>query len=173
MKSKIREGIFETNSSSVHSLVFLNQELSKPNLKELRINKDGVIKIPLGYFGKDYRIYSSQKEKLSYIMTFFYCYFDEDITRFENDWQNSYWEDIKRAIISYINISCPEKHCTNIVPVLSKKTKTECGYYNWEVGFDHQTYPSYLEDCVVNLYVPQKVVEFIFNKNLALETNCD
>jgi len=173
MKSKIREGIFETNSSSTHSLVLLNQELSKPNLKELRINKDGIIKIPLGYFGKDYRIYSSQKEKLCYIMTFFYCWFGEDITRFENDWRNSYWEDIKEAIINYINASCPEKHCTNIVPVLPKKTKTEYGYYDWEVGFDHQTYPSYLDDCVVNLYVPKKVVEFIFNKNVALETNCD
>lgn len=175
MKSKIREGIFETNSSSVHSLVFLNQKLSKPNLKELRINKDGVIKIPLGYFGKDHRIYSSQKEKLSYIMTTFYCCFGEDITKFENedDWTVSYWTDIKKAIIDYINTSCPDKHCTNIVPVLPKKTKTEYDYYDWEVGFDHQTYPSYLEDCVVNLYVPQQVIEFIFNKNVALETNCD
>lgn len=172
MKSKIREGIFETNSSSIHSLVLLNQELSKPNLRELRINKDGVIKIPLGYFGKNYRIYSSQKEKFSYIMTTFYCWFGEDITKFENkdDWHNSYWEDIKEAIISYINASCPEKHCTDIVPILPKRTKN---HYDWEVGFDHQTYPSYLEDCVVNLYVPQKVVEFIFNKNVALETNCD
>jgi len=175
MKSKIREGIFETNSSSIHSLVLLNQELSKPNLRELRINKDGVIKIPLGYFGKDYRIYSSQKEKLSYIMTFFYCWFGEDITKFEDkdDWEASYWADIKKAIIDYINTSCPDKHCTNIVPVLPKKIKTEYGYCDWEVGFDHQTYPSYLDDCIVNLYIPQKVVEFIFNKNVGLETNCD
>lgn len=172
MLYKIRYKIFETNSSSVHSLVFLNQKLSKPNLKELRIDKDGVIKIPLGYFGKDYQIYSSQKEKLSYIMTIFYCWFGEDIIKFENkdDWQSSYWEDIKEAIISYINASCPEKHCTDIVPILPKRTKN---YYDWEVGFDHQTYPSYLEDCVVNLYVPQQVVDFIFNKNVALETNCD
>lgn len=169
MKSKIREGIFETNSSSVHSLVFLNQELSKPNLKELRIDKDGVIKIPLGYFGKDYQIYSSQKEKLSYIMTTFYCCFGEDITRFEDkdDWLSSYWEDTKKAIINYINTSCPDKHCINIVPVLPKNC------YDWEVGFDHQTYPSYLEDCVVNLYEPEEVVNFIFNKNMALQTNCD
>lgn len=156
MKSKIREGIFETNSSSIHSLVLLNQELSKPNLRELRINKDGVIKIPLGYFGKDYRIYSSQKEKAFLYYDLFYCWFSEDITRFEDDWQNSYWEDIKRAIINYINTSCPDKHCTNIVPVLPKKTKTEYDYYDWEVGFDHQTYPSYLDDCIVNLYIPQK-----------------
>lgn len=169
MKSKIREGIFETNSSSVHSLVFLNQELSKPNLKELRIDKDGVIKIPLGYFGKDYQIYSSQKEKLSYIMTTFYCCFGEDITRFEDkdDWLSSYWEDTKKAIINYINTSCPDKHCINIVPVLPKNC------YDWEVGFDHQTYPTYLEDCVVNLYEPEEVVNFIFNKNMALQTNCD
>ncbi len=172
MKSKIREGVFETNSSSVHSLVFLNLKLSKPNLKELRIDKDGVIKIPLGYFGKDHRIYSSQKEKLSYIMTTFYCCFGEDITRFEDkdDWTVSYWTDIKKAIIDYINTSCPDKHCTNIVPV---KTKTKYGYHELEVGFDHQTYPSYLEDCRVNLYNPQTVVEFIFNKNMALETGCD
>lgn len=172
MKSKIRVGIFETNSSSVHSLVYLNQELSKPNLKELQIDKDGVIKIPLSYFGKDYRIYSSQKEKLSYIMTTFYCCLNEDITKFEDedDWGVSYWIDIKKAIIDYINTSCPDKHCTNIVPVLPKKTKS---HYDWEVGFDHQTYPTYLDDCVANLYIPQKVVEFIFNKDIALETNCD
>ena len=175
MKNKIREGIFETNSSSVHSLVLMNQKLSKPNLRELRIDKDGVIKIPLGYFGKDYRIYSSQKEKLSYIMTVFYCCFGEDITRFEDkdDWLSSYWGDIKKAIINYINTSCPDKHCTNIVPVLPKKTITTYGYYDLEVGFDHQTYPSYLEDCIIDLYNPKKVIEFIFNKDIALETGCD
>ena len=178
MKNKIREGIFETNSSSVHSLVLMNQKLSKPNLRELRINKDGIIKIPLGYFGKDYRIYSSQKEKLSYIMTAFYCCFGEDINKFNDDshWDSSYWSDIKMAIIEYINKSCPDKHCIDIIPVYPKKTKNaygHYGYYDWEVGFDHQTYPNYLSDCIVNLYNPQKVLNFIFNKDLVLETNCD
>ena len=46
MKTNIRDSIFETNSSSVHSLVFLNQKLSKPNFRELRINKDGVSQLP-------------------------------------------------------------------------------------------------------------------------------
>ena len=173
MKSKIREGIFETNSSSVHSLVFLNQKLSKPNLKELRIDKDGIIKIPLSYFGKEKEIYSTQKEKLSYIMTIFYCCFGEDITRFEDkdDWLNSCWENTKEAIINYINTSYPDKHCTDIIPVFPKKT--EYNYYSWEVGFDHQTYPSCLEDCIINLYEPEEVVNFIFNKDMALQTNCD
>lgn len=170
MKSKIREGIFETNSSSVHSLVFLNQKLSKPNLRELRIDKNGIIKIPFGYFGKDYRIYSSQKEKLSYILTFLWCYLDND---FENNYKSSYWQDIKEKIINYINTSCPNKHCVDIVPVYpKKKIKNTDSYYNW-IGFDHQTYPSHLEDCVVNLYNPQQVLEFIFNKNIGLETNSD
>lgn len=174
MKSKIREGIFETNSSSVHSLVFLNQKLSKPNLRELRINKDGVIKIPLGYFGKDYRIYSSQKEKLSYILTFFWCCLNEDIDAFNdyrNNYKSSYWQDIKETIINYINTSCPNKHCTDIIPIYPKK-RSIYNDYNL-IGFDHQTYPVYLEDCIVDLYNPKKVLEFIFNKDMALETNCD
>lgn len=164
MKTNIRNNIFETNSSSVHSLVFLNQKLSKPNFRELRINKDGVIKIPLRYFGRDHKIYSSQKEKLSYILTFLWCYFGENIEWFVDKDHNYYWQNIKDEIISYINKFSPDILCTDIIPVYPKKGL---------VGFDHQTYPNYLDDCLVDLYYPKKVVEFIFNKNIALETNSD
>ena len=164
MKTNIRNNIFETNSSSVHSLVFLNQKLSKPNFRELRINKDGVIKISLRYFGRDHKIYSSQKEKLSYILTFLWCYFGENIEWFVDKDHNYYWQDIKDEIIFYINKFSPDILCTDIIPVYPKKGL---------VGFDHQTYPDYLDDCLVNLYDPKKVVEFIFNKNIALETNSD
>lgn len=170
MKTNIRDSIFETNSSSVHSLVFLNQKLSKPNFKELRINKNGIIKIPLGYFGKNHKIYSSQKEKISYILTSLWCYFGEDIKRFTDKDHNWYWRDIKDAIIFYINKFSPSILCTDIVPVYPKKNKD---YYEGWVGFDHQTYPDYLDDCLVDLYNPEKVIEFIFNKNIALETNSD
>ncbi len=164
MKTNIRNSVFETNSSSIHSLVFLNQKLSKPNFRELRINKDGVIKIPLGYFGRDHKIYSSQKEKLSYILTFLWCYFGEDIEWFGDKDRNYYWQDIKDEIIFYINKFSPDILCIDIIPVYPKKGL---------VGFDHQTYPNYLDDCLVDLYYPKKVVEFIFNKNIALETNSD
>ncbi len=166
MKTNIRDSIFETNSSSVHSLVLLNQELSEPDFRELRINKDGVIKIPLGYFGKEHKIYSSQKEKISYILTSLWCYFGENIKGFENKDCNYYWRDIKDAIIFYINKFSPSILCTDIVPVYPKRKKEG-------IGFDHQTYPEYLDDCLVDLYNPEKVVEFIFNKNIALETNSD
>lgn len=164
MKTNIRNNIFETNSSSVHSLVLLNQELSEPDFRELRINKDGVIKIPLGYFGKEHKIYSSQKEKLSYILTFLWCYFGENIEWFVDKDHNYYWQNIKDEIIFYINKFSPDILCTDIIPVYPKKGL---------VGFDHQTYPNYLDDCLVDLYYPKKVVEFIFNKNIALETNSD
>lgn len=164
MKTNIRNSIFETNSSSVHSLVFLNQKLSKPNFRELRINKDGVIKIPLRYFGRDHKIYSSQKEKLSYILTFLWCYFGENIEWFVDKDHNYYWQNIKDEIIFYINKFSPDILCTDIIPVYPKKGL---------VGFDHQTYPNYLDDCLVDLYNPEKVAEFIFNKNIALETNSD
>ena len=50
MKRKIRKGVFETNSSSVHSLVISN-EGREPS--EFKLNKDGEIEIDFGQFGKD------------------------------------------------------------------------------------------------------------------------
>ena len=56
---QIRKNVFETNSSSVHTL-----QISKDGLEpsELKLNKDGNIEVEFGEFEKDYRIYSTQYE---------------------------------------------------------------------------------------------------------------
>ena len=66
---KIRSGVFETNSSSVHSLVFSKEGL-EPSV--LPVDKNGKIITDFGEFGKEYCIYDTQAEKLSYLVTCLY-----------------------------------------------------------------------------------------------------
>jgi hypothetical protein len=49
-KKQIRSGTFETNSSSVHSLVILDKK-SKLNLSNLPVSSNGILKIGTGEFG--------------------------------------------------------------------------------------------------------------------------
>jgi hypothetical protein len=61
----IRIGVFETNSSSSHSLTVSSGELQKSTLS----HQDGVIVGLLGDFGWEIEYYDSQSDKLSYLLT--------------------------------------------------------------------------------------------------------
>lgn len=63
---KIRKNVFETNSSSVHSIVYSKEGMEPCKFK---LNKDGKIEVRFGNFDKDERIYDTQYEKLSYLIT--------------------------------------------------------------------------------------------------------
>lgn len=63
---KIRMKIFETNSSSVHSLVIAKDMLEDSYLK---IYKDGKIHIKPLYFSENIPFISTQEEKLAYLIT--------------------------------------------------------------------------------------------------------
>ena len=69
MTKKIRSGVFETNSSSVHSLVFSKEGL-EPSV--LPVDKNDKIITDFGEFGREYCIYNTQAEKLSYLITCLY-----------------------------------------------------------------------------------------------------
>ena len=73
MKS-IRIGVFETNSSSSHSLTVSNGEIQKSTLSD----QDGVIVGLLGDFGWEIEHYESQSSKLSYLLT--QIQYDENLT---------------------------------------------------------------------------------------------
>lgn len=61
----IRIGVFETNSSSSHSLTIESGVLQKSTLPD----QDGVIVGVLGKFGWEIEHYASQADKLSYLLT--------------------------------------------------------------------------------------------------------
>ena len=65
---KIRNNVFETNSSSVHSLVINSEGLEPSNLK-IDPKTDHII-VNTQYFGTEYNIYNDQEDKLSYLITY-------------------------------------------------------------------------------------------------------
>ncbi len=70
MKRQIRRNVFETNSSSVHSITFSNSGLES---SKLETNADGEIIVKLGCFDGKNRVYKDQNSKLSYVITYL-CY---------------------------------------------------------------------------------------------------
>lgn len=147
LKRQIRNSVFETNSSSVHSLVYSKDGLEPSKFKKY---KDGMIRVDFGQFGKEYVLYDSQYDKLSYLITLLY-YEHNDL---ESIYESYDFEMIQNAVCEYTG----EKG----IKILNKK----------EPYIDHQSVPYYDID-IINIYDKDQIVNFIFNKNIILKTDCD
>lgn len=66
MKKIIRTGVFETNSSSTHTLTIAS-DVIEPS--KLVVNQDGYIEISCREFGWDHLEFHNQLSKLSYVLT--------------------------------------------------------------------------------------------------------
>lgn len=146
MKYTIRRNTFETNSSSVHSLVYRNQELEPPDLP---INKEtNKVKAYYGEFGKDYNVYYDQSSKLSYLLTciYYHYYNDEEI---ENSYAFEILQDIVREYCGVDGIEI-------------------CG---GEPYIDHQSYPDDMFGIVG--YSDEAIRNFLFNGDIGLKTESD
>lgn len=163
MRKQIRIGMFETNSSSVHSFCFSKKGLEKCHMK---IHEDGYVHITLDqYFGKDEARFFNQKTKLKYIMTWLYASYDFDIEKIEYESYDLY--NFNEAFGKYV---------TEHNGVLCRGVKVdECKWEGAYDYFDHQQLSSgWCDDnCIVSLWNSKACVEFIFNKYVGLETGCD
>ena len=82
---KIRKGTFETNSSSMHSLVVVGEK--KINKEQLKIDEDGFIEVETDEYTWGYFILETAQEKLNYIVA---CKINEDdLYLFGNDSENN------------------------------------------------------------------------------------
>ena len=152
MKRVIRKGIYETNSSSVHTIV-ISSDGMEPS--KLPVDKDGYITVRYGEFGKDGTVYSSQEDKLSYLVT--QCYYlggwEYDVNR-DN---NYHFKNIEDAIVDYtgargIRIVGGE-------PDIDHQTLADMGYS--ELYLIH------------NEYDEKEIQSFVFNKYISLLCDCD
>ena len=143
---QIRRNVFESNSSSVHTL-----QISKDGLEpsKLELNKDGNIEIEFGEFGKEYMIYDTQYEKLQYLISFiaynYSYYYDLD-----NLYENYDYSEVRDAICEYTG--------ANDIVVVGEA----------QPYIDHQS----ADDCVIRLY-KDEIINFVFNKFITLKTDCD
>ncbi len=68
MKHQIRRGVFETNSSSTHSLTW-SRKSQMAHSSCLKPNDDGYVEVTFGEFGWAWDEYNDPIDKLSYIVT--------------------------------------------------------------------------------------------------------
>jgi len=154
-----RTGVFETNSSSVHSLVLANDGLEKCNMKIRRKKIDGEFKkllvVRLAEFGKDYCIYNTQDEKLSYLVT-----------------------------LAFLVDGCQELDLLKDKYSYQKLEEKICKYCScdgfWideetldDAAIDHQTLTDYYSVSDFESIMGLEYVSFVFNKYAQLRTDCD
>jgi hypothetical protein len=68
MKQQIRHSVFETNSSSSHSLTCVQDNLVAVPFRP-EVLRAGVLEVPLGDYGWEWRRYYLPEHKLSYLLT--------------------------------------------------------------------------------------------------------
>ena len=102
MKCRIRKGVFETNSSSMHSLVIKGEK--KINREQLEINEKGFIEVKTEDYTWGYFILETVQEKLNYVVA---CKINEDgLYLFRNDSENNskHHKRLARAGIEFIKL---------------------------------------------------------------------
>ena len=145
----IRNAVFETNSSSVHSVTYSNVGL-KPS--ELPMDDDGYVIAYYGEFGKDLKYFKSQSSKLSYLVSC--CYY---LGGWNDPTESSYqFRQIEDVVKEYI------PGCQGI----------KIADFPDQPDIDHQSIPEYDIE-IVNIYDEEELINFIFNENVYLKTTCD
>lgn len=141
---KIRKKVFESNSSSCHSLQISTKGLQPSQFK---LDEKDYIHCDYGQFG-DCRIYSTQYDKLSYLLT--HAFYNTSFLdyRSEEIYEKIDFKLIEDAVKSYI------PNCKGI------KIDMEC-----EPELNHQLY----EEEIVNIWNEKEVTNFIFNDFIELK----
>lgn len=93
---QIRSGVFETNSSSTHSLV-LRDKSTPLSDSYLTVQDDGYVHVSFGEFGWGYDVLDSQEEKLSYLCTMA-AYSDNNMASNEDFYKTPDFMAINEAI---------------------------------------------------------------------------
>lgn len=143
-----RNNVFETNSSSVHTI-----SVSKDGLEpsKLQMNENDEIIVELGRF-TDYGKLVTQEEKLSYLITCMY-YVEPAIVR-GYDYCSGY---------GYVkDVICEYADAEGIVI-----TNVDDAY------IDHQSAPDYADDIIVDIYDKDAIINFVFNKYVTLKMSRD
>lgn len=160
---QIRRSVFETNSSSTHSVSVKCNKGLQPNW--MTVSEDGYIHASLGDFGWEIETYAEQPDKLSYLLTMAYM---KNPTG-EHRWSDEYSEEkdmerfvethnfqmISEAIARYTN--CKGVHLDQIGD----------GYIDHQSHEDYRTTQEFLDEYGLS------VIEFVYGRGVKLHTDND
>ncbi len=156
MKTKRRESVFETNSSSVHTIVVKYNGMYKLELERDDRNPFAVVGHCMDYsvvgHDEDY-IISTQQDKFNYLVSWVVCSAKYGYDPLEESWGY-------KSLLYALQLVDP-----NIDTIIMKDED--------KAGFDHQTAPYSYNDCVINMYDEHAICNFIFNDNITLKCNFD
>lgn len=156
MNIKIRKEVFETNSSSVHSIVVKYNGEYDVRLEREQQNPCAVVAHCRDYsdVGRDEPyVISTQQEKFNYLMTWIVCKCEYSYER-----PCEYW--LYNDILNVLKKVDPG---INTIIILDED----------KAAFDHQTAPYDSSDCVIDIYKENEIMNFIFNDNITLECYFD
>ena len=147
---QIRKGVFETNSSSIHALSF---DTSGREPSQFKLNEKKMLEIDFGSFDNSCKVYTTQYDKLSYLVTAAYYVAGQpyDLDELYEHWEFGHIRDV----------ICDYTDALDIV-ILNKN----------EPYIDHQSIP-YGNIEIVNVWDEDEVIDFVFNKYVHLRTYSD
>lgn len=162
MKRKIRKGVWETNSSSCHSVSISKKKIMNFALPEL--DEDGFLIANFGEFGWEERRYNNPTSKLSYALTMVAMihngeFDDNEVEFYELDDFQMIEDVVKNKIPGCKGIQMTE-HSFN-------------AFWGIDGYIDHQSYEDYscLQDFLNDYDITLE--DFIFNADVILQTDND
>jgi hypothetical protein len=163
---QIRQGVFETNSSSSHSVSIRKGNL---NPSELKVNSlDGKVSVNFGSFGWGPERLTEQHEKLSYLCTMLVATEGRRINSLDEFYETKGFKAINEAIQDYC-------YCDGII-FNDEITLANWGNENYiqiDGYIDHQSCEDYsnIEE-FLNDY-RTNIIDFIFNNGVVVNIDND
>lgn len=167
IRKQIRGGTFETNSSSMHSLVITDKK-SKLSPSDLPVSSGGILKITTGEYGWGYDMLETQIEKLEYLFTLLCCYegienqedLEENMTYIEWLEDLEKYVGIKKVLITDFGGYVDHQSCCSPDEFLSS--------YRTVDAFDENMWED--ENCIDER---SKFLEVVFDGNIKIEVAND
>ena len=178
MLTVVRKSMFETNSSSVHTLVLRkepsNRYIGEKEDDKYRYTLDGKVPVFLSHFGWGYEIVIGFDRKVDYLATMIaekYKWIEDKETGsfeyrplnkvIEMTTEDTEWNDIVSVICSNLNIrssECVELGCNYTDPA--------------DVYIDHQSFYSSIYD-FLEANGGYSLSDYLFNEDIAVEIDND
>lgn len=175
MKLKIRKGVFETNSSSCHSISINSNTPNYAPPESLYVNYEtNRVSVSFGEFGWEIESYYGVGAKLEYLITMVAETEGNKITTVEEFYETEGYKLINDSIANYCKCDGIELKDGELkMRSYTRSDGSICTYLNHEGYIDHQSTEDYssLKDFLDSYGL--SVIDFVFNRNIAVHTDND
>jgi hypothetical protein len=160
---QVRRSVFETNSSSTHSITITHGRISN---NSIRVGSDGYIHTELDDFGWEVCDYRSQAERLSYLVTMLAVKSDVTLWIYDAN-ENRTDKDIVEDIME-------TREFEKLSDEIGRHARCRGVIIDPSGGYiDHQSHEDYRDFQDFLDYYNTNVVEFVFGHGNAVHTDND